>query len=44
MAQKKKKGKRRTRRTKKTLRPEYERALKQSMKELDALLKKLARL
>ncbi len=28
----------------KVLRPEYERALKQSMKEFDALLKRLARL
>jgi hypothetical protein len=38
------KGRRRKRKVKKVLRPEYEKALKQSMKEFDTLLRKLAKL
>jgi len=46
MAEKKRRveKRRRKRKVKKVLRPEYEKALKLSMKEFDALLKKLAKL
>ncbi len=43
MTEKKRKVEKRRRR-RKVLRPEYEKALKQSMKEFDALLRKLAKL